>query len=95
MLATRLLSLIACTLLCMTAGCTTCCTPYDYDYPAYGGRWQRNDPTSGRVGSVFSNVSSQVVDEEDVGKQDDKGTSVLEGGSNVRQIFRRKPVPDE
>ena len=36
------------------AGCSICCAPHDYDYPAVGGKHQRVDPQYGRVGSVFS-----------------------------------------
>ncbi len=34
-------------------GCAMCCTPYDDDYAAFGGRWQRTDMRHGRVGSAF------------------------------------------
>ncbi|MEL7496488.1 MAG: hypothetical protein AAFN77_02690 [Planctomycetota bacterium] len=36
------------------AGCSMCCGPYDYDYPTFGGKHQRVDPSHGRVGSIFS-----------------------------------------
>jgi len=95
MLAARLVAISA-VVLCTLGGCTTCCTPYDYDYSAHGGRWQRVNPTHGRVGSSFSQVSSQVVDEEEVvPEKDEKGKSVLQANPHVRQIFRRQPVPDE
>ncbi len=35
-------------------GCSTCCSPYDNDYPVFGGRFQRSDPANGRVGSMFT-----------------------------------------
>ena len=35
-------------------GCSACCGPYDFDYPVVGGMHQRANPTSGRVGSRFS-----------------------------------------
>ena len=44
-----LLSLVSSSL-----GCALCCSPYDYNYGAYGGRWQRQDMSSGRVGSAFA-----------------------------------------
>lgn len=31
-----------------------CCGPNDFDYPTFGGKHQRSNPTHGRVGSVFS-----------------------------------------
>ena len=44
-------SLIA--LLAATTGCAMCGSPFDYTYSTYGGKWQREDETSGRVGSLF------------------------------------------
>ena len=37
----------------LSGGCATCCAPFDYNYLATAGRWVRNNPTSGRVGSMF------------------------------------------
>jgi len=37
-----------------------CCAPFDYNYPATAGRWVRNNPTSGRVGSVFDEAGAPV-----------------------------------
>src|SRR6187200_1874628 len=37
----------------LSSGCATCCAPFDYNYLATAGRWVRNNPTSGRVGSMF------------------------------------------
>lgn len=36
------------------SGCTTCASPYDCDYPAFGGRVERVDRKHGRVNSIFS-----------------------------------------
>ena len=44
-----LLSFVSCSL-----GCALCCSPDDYNYGAYGGRWQRHDLSGGRVGSAFA-----------------------------------------
>lgn len=38
----------------LLAGCAMCCSPYDYAYPTYGGKWQRVDRDHGRVGSIFT-----------------------------------------
>lgn len=35
-------------------GCAVCCSPDDFNYGAYGGRWQRHDMENGRVGSAFA-----------------------------------------
>ena len=45
--ATMLLGIVSST------GCSICCTPFDYAYPAYGGKWERTDRFHGRVGSAF------------------------------------------
>lgn len=41
-----------------TFGCSTCCSPHDYDYPTFGGKHQRVDARYGRVGSVFSDPNA-------------------------------------
>jgi len=41
-------------LVCSSSGCTMCCSPDDWNYGAYGGRWQRHDPSHGRVSSAFA-----------------------------------------
>jgi hypothetical protein len=35
-------------------GCRACCSPMDYDYAAYGGKWPRSDHRQGRIGSPLS-----------------------------------------
>lgn len=48
--------LFACSLLALlaaTTGCALCSSPFDYTYSAHGGKWEREDETSGRVGSLF------------------------------------------
>ena len=39
------------------SGCAACCNPYDFDYPAFGGKWERVDRQQGRVGSAFYDPS--------------------------------------
>ena len=41
-----------------TFGCSMCCGPYDYDYPNFGGKHQRSNPSYGRVGSIFSDPNA-------------------------------------
>jgi hypothetical protein len=38
------------------SGCAMCCAPFDYDYPQVAGRWVRQNPSSGRVGSAFDDA---------------------------------------
>lgn len=44
------------------AGCSLGAPGYLDDYATVGGKWQRSDPTYGRVGSVFSDPNSTVTD---------------------------------
>lgn len=46
--------------LSLSSGCTMCADCDLDDYGAYGGRWQRTNRTSGRVGSVFDPAGAQV-----------------------------------
>jgi hypothetical protein len=49
--------------LLLSTGCAMCNSEHDYTYGAYGGRWQRDDPVHGRVGSAFSPLGAMVVNE--------------------------------
>jgi hypothetical protein len=51
-----LLSLVSSSL-----GCALCCSPDDYNYGAYGGRWQRHDMSSGRVSSAFAEAGYDSI----------------------------------
>jgi hypothetical protein len=42
-------------------GCSMCCSPYDYDYPTFGGKHERVDPAYGRVGSILSDPMAPRV----------------------------------
>jgi hypothetical protein len=53
-----LLSLVSTSL-----GCVMCCSPDDWNYGAYGGRWQRHDMSSGRVGSAFAEAGYDSLGE--------------------------------
>ncbi len=50
------LSLLAC--LASVAGCAMCCNSGLYDYPTYGGKFERVDRQHGRVGSIFSDPTT-------------------------------------
>ena len=39
-------------------GCTMCNTGHMHDYSAAGGKWQRGNPTCGRVGSTLSDAGA-------------------------------------
>lgn len=44
------------------AGCRACLDCDDDTYAAYGGAWQRTNPSGGRVGSVLSEAGARVAD---------------------------------
>ena len=45
------------------AGCSMCCGPFDYDYPAFGGVNPRVDQRNGRLGSIFSDPNAYFTGE--------------------------------
>jgi hypothetical protein len=57
----RRLSILG-TMMCATwlTGCALCCAPYDCNYPHVGGRWVRDNPAEGRVGSAFAPAGHRV-----------------------------------
>lgn len=60
------------------AGCSLCCSPYDYQYGTYGTRTPRVDMTNGRVGSVFSDPSLISVQQEPIATEyEDAGAGVV------------------
>ena len=56
---TRITTTLLIVALLVTSGCAICASPGDYEYAAYGGRWQRTDRTNGRVGSVLDPAGAQ------------------------------------
>jgi hypothetical protein len=40
-------------LLLFVSGCAICANPYDSHFAAQGGSWERDDPSDGRVASIF------------------------------------------
>lgn len=54
---------VAAALLVGLSGCAMCCAPYDYDFGYQGGAWVRDNPSWGRVGSIFEPAGyKNVVD---------------------------------
>lgn len=43
-----------------STGCSICAPGFLDDYATVGGKWQRADPSTGRVGSIFSDPGSTV-----------------------------------
>jgi len=52
--------ILAWLLLSVCTGCTICQSASDHGFSASGGSWQRVNPFSGRVGSVFEPAGSKV-----------------------------------
>lgn len=44
------------------SGCAMCDNAHDSSYAAFGGKWQRDNPYSGRVASAFDPAGMQVLD---------------------------------
>jgi len=58
------LTLLLLTLACCLGpalGCTICQNPEDRTYAAFGGVWERQNPSSGRVGSVFEPAEGMMI----------------------------------
>jgi hypothetical protein len=45
----------------LPTGCSMCARGYLDDYATVGGKWQRTNPTSGRVGSIFSDAGTTLA----------------------------------
>ena len=90
---------------CLTlamSGCSIGSPGYMDDYATVGGKWQRSDPTAGRVGSSFSDPNSTVggisdaefggeiyqsdVYEWDETMQDGMGVEVYEGDMEIEEV---------
>jgi len=57
----RLILSVGCLALAATTGCAMCSSPFDYDYGAYGGRWDRIERCRGRVGSAFEPAEARLL----------------------------------
>lgn len=56
-------SLLSAAMLAAGSGCAMCCAPYDCDYGYTGGAWVRDNPSWGRVGSIFEPAGYKQLDE--------------------------------
>jgi len=53
---------VATLMLAGLTGCAMCDNAEDFGYSAFGGKWQRDNPYSGRVASAFDPAGMQVLD---------------------------------
>lgn len=67
-MARKLRSLLLMGMVAFSGGCTLCCAPFDYEYSAYGGRWERGDRCNGRVGSAFAPAEIVGSGDENLGE---------------------------
>jgi hypothetical protein len=79
--------------LAVTTGCAMCGSPFDYSYSAHGGRWQRDDPDCGRVGSLFDPAGPMPVtpDAPEVAPEKPKA----EGDAGGAPATDKPPKPDD
>ncbi|MGN6544382.1 MAG: hypothetical protein ACTHK7_04995 [Aureliella sp.] len=56
-----MLWLSAAALVASSLGCSMCRTDHLCDYAGAGGKWQRGNPTCGRVGSILSDAGATEV----------------------------------
>ena len=54
---------VAMLVLAGTTGCAMCDNAQDWTYAAFGGKWQRDNPSSGRVASLFDPAGGQVIEQ--------------------------------
>jgi len=71
-----------------TLGCAMCCSPDDYNYAAYGGRWERFDMSQGRVGSVFSQTGAATAAMEEVEEATPMLPAEHEAGGGLARFIR-------
>jgi len=53
---------VATLMLAGLTGCAMCDNAEDFGYSAFGGKWQRDNPYSGRVASAFDSAGRQVFE---------------------------------
>ncbi len=56
-------SWVAVLVLAGLTGCAMCDNSQDCSYPAFGGKWQRDNPFSGRVGSLFDPAGIHISEQ--------------------------------
>jgi hypothetical protein len=67
-----------------SGGCATCCAPFDDYYPMVGGRWVRDNPTCGRVGSAFEPAGHKVEEVAATTATEPVPANPVEAGSPIR-----------
>ena len=83
-------SLLAAGLLVASSGCAMCCAPYDCDYGYTGGAWVRDNPSWGRVGSVFEPAGYKQLEE----KQETVDGQPTDADPAIQNVDPENPGPD-
>ncbi len=86
---------VAMLVLAGTTGCAMCDNAQDWSYAAFGGKWQRDNPTSGRVASLFDPAGGQVIEQgfpteaepvpEGIEQAEETGESLLEESEEAEE----------
>lgn len=87
-------SLLAAALVVASSGCSMCCAPFDCDYPYIGGAWVRDNPSSGRVGSVFDPAGYKAIgDQPEPRDSEAEGENQGEDGAPAIENLDREDLP--
>ncbi|GAB5405309.1 MAG: hypothetical protein Aurels2KO_35400 [Aureliella sp.] len=76
-------------------GCSICAPGYIDDYGAVGGKWERVNPTHGRVGSILSDSGTTVGSSDEVYYDDSYSDVVEEGEVYYDDAAIYDAMPDE
>ena len=87
-------SWVAMLVLAGLTGCAMCDNSQDCTYPAFGGKWQRDNPFSGRVASLFDPAGHQLVAPAD-GKTPTLAAPAPEDAETAETTESTKPAPED
>jgi hypothetical protein len=77
-----------------TFGCSMCCGPYDFDYPNFGGKHERVDPSYGRVGSIFSDPNANFDGDSPDSNLEPQPERRIKTGDGVEDLELIDPIED-
>lgn len=97
-MAGKFFTLFVSSTLFISVGCSMCSDPFDYTYAAFGGKWQRADPYSGRVGSLFhpaEGVAADAAYQRELQDPASQPTEEQEDAANTVQIWGDSPIESD
>jgi hypothetical protein len=87
-------SLLAAALVVGMSGCSMCCAPFDYDFPYTGGVWVRDNPCSGRVGSVIDPAGYKAIPDDSTPREGEPAGSGDDRPPTINNLDREDaPMP--